>query len=94
MLVPWAESAGNGVRGVGLGGLCAERVEAAASLTLRVAGGSLLCSELRAEVAELADALGSGSSGRKVVGVQVPPSAPDEMQRVTEVEQRVHSYVK
>jgi hypothetical protein len=29
-----------------------------------------------AEVAELADALGSGSSGRKVVGVQVPPSAP------------------
>ena len=31
---------------------------------------------LRAEVAELADALGSGSSGRKVVGVQVPPSAP------------------
>ena len=30
----------------------------------------------RAEVAELADALDSGSSGRKVVGVQVPPSAP------------------
>ena len=30
----------------------------------------------QAEVAELADALDSGSSGRKVVGVQVPPSAP------------------
>ena len=28
-----------------------------------------------AEVAELADALGSGLSGRKVVRVQVPPSA-------------------
>ena len=30
----------------------------------------------KAEVAELADALGSGSSGRKAVRVQVPPSAP------------------
>ena len=30
----------------------------------------------RAEVAELADALDSGSSARKGVGVQVPPSAP------------------
>jgi hypothetical protein len=29
-----------------------------------------------AEVAELADALGSGSSGRKAVRVQIPPSAP------------------
>ena len=29
-----------------------------------------------AEVAELADALGSGLSDRKVVRVQVPPSAP------------------
>ena len=29
-----------------------------------------------AEVAELADALDSGSSGRKAMGVQVPPSAP------------------
>ena len=28
-----------------------------------------------AEVAELADALGSGSSGRKAVRVRVPPSA-------------------
>ena len=28
-----------------------------------------------AEVAELADALGSGLSGRKLVRVQVPPSA-------------------
>src|SRR5262245_7315587 len=30
----------------------------------------------RAEVAELADALDSGSSARKGVGVRVPPSAP------------------
>jgi hypothetical protein len=30
----------------------------------------------KAEVAELADALGSGSSGLKLVGVRVPPSAP------------------
>src|SRR5205814_6780119 len=30
----------------------------------------------RAEVAELADALDSGSSARKGVGVQIPPSAP------------------
>jgi hypothetical protein len=29
-----------------------------------------------AEVAELADALDSGSSARKGVGVQIPPSAP------------------
>ena len=69
MLVPWAESAGNGVGGAGLGAL-------EPALTLGRAGVSLPCSELRAEVAELADALGSGSSGRKVVGVQVPPSAP------------------
>jgi diaminopimelate decarboxylase len=32
-----------------------------------------------AEVAELADALGSGLSGRKVVRVQVPPSAPNRL---------------
>jgi cyclic pyranopterin phosphate synthase len=31
---------------------------------------------LKAEVAELADALGSGSSGREAVRVQIPPSAP------------------
>jgi hypothetical protein len=31
---------------------------------------------LDAEVAELADALDSGSSARKGVGVRVPPSAP------------------
>ena len=30
-----------------------------------------------ADVVELADALGSGSSGRNPVGVQVPPSAHD-----------------
>jgi hypothetical protein len=38
--------------------------------------GSLCRSPLVAEVAELADALGSGSSGRKAVRVQIPPSAP------------------
>ena len=32
--------------------------------------------KLSAEVAELADALGSGSSGRKAVRVRIPPSAP------------------
>ena len=30
-----------------------------------------------AEVAELADALASGASGRKAIGVRVPASAPD-----------------
>src|SRR5206468_7641255 len=30
----------------------------------------------RAEVAELADALASGASGRKAIGVRVPASAP------------------
>ncbi len=34
---------------------------------------------LIAEVAELADALGSGSSGRKAVRVQIPPSAPNKL---------------
>ena len=29
-----------------------------------------------AEVVELVDALVSGTSGRKLVGVQIPPSAP------------------
>jgi hypothetical protein len=37
-----------------------------------------------AEVAELADALDSGSSGRKAMGVQVPPSAPDTKQATAE----------
>jgi hypothetical protein len=32
---------------------------------------------VRAEVAELADAQDLGSCGRKAVGVQLPPSAPD-----------------
>jgi hypothetical protein len=32
--------------------------------------------ELPAEVAELADALASGASGRKAIGVRVPASAP------------------
>ena len=34
-----------------------------------------ICNALRAGVAELADALGSGLSERKLVRVQVPPSA-------------------
>src|SRR4051812_588172 len=33
---------------------------------------------LNAEVAELADALASGASGRKVIGVQIPASAPSK----------------
>ena len=36
-----------------------------------------------AEVAELADALGSGSSARKGVGVQIPSSAPFAAQCVS-----------
>ncbi len=32
-----------------------------------------------ADVAELADALDSGSSGRKAVGVQIPLSAPEDL---------------
>ena len=35
--------------------------------------------EQRAEVAELADALGSGSSEGNLLGVQIPPSAPGRM---------------
>ena len=35
-----------------------------------------ICSSLFAEVAELADALDSGSSARKGVRVQIPASAP------------------
>jgi hypothetical protein len=34
------------------------------------------CVSLVAEVAELADALASGASGRKPIGVQIPASAP------------------
>jgi hypothetical protein len=37
--------------------------------------------DAQAEVAELADALGSGLSSRKGVRVQVPPSAPEETRR-------------
>jgi hypothetical protein len=36
----------------------------------------MLIAELKAEVAELADALGSGSSGSNPVGVRIPSSAP------------------
>jgi hypothetical protein len=36
----------------------------------------------RAEVAELADALDSGSSARKGVGVRVPASAPKHSRRL------------
>jgi hypothetical protein len=43
---------------------------------------------VRAEVAELADALGSGSSGLKLVGVRVPPSAPEDLQHFSDKSQR------
>jgi hypothetical protein len=43
-------------------------------LLLRIA---MLNGTMRAEVAELADAQDLGSCGRKAVGVQLPPSAPD-----------------
>ena len=38
--------------------------------------------EQRAEVAELADALGSGSSEGNLLGVQIPPSAPCNSHRI------------
>src|SRR6185369_7171595 len=38
-----------------------------------------------AEVAELADALASGASGRKAIGVRVPASAPDFARRSGEL---------
>ena len=52
----------------------------------------------QAEVAELADALGSGLSGRKVVRVQVPPSASKEIRWkasffVFQIESRWYNYV-
>jgi len=37
---------------------------------------------LPAEVVELVDALASGASGRKLVGVRVPPSAHEKERRV------------
>jgi hypothetical protein len=37
-----------------------------------------------AEVAELVDALDSGSSGRLAVGVQVPSSAPFKNRRISD----------
>ena len=37
-----------------------------------------------AEVAELADALASGASGRKLIGVQIPASAPDFARKARE----------
>ena len=50
----------------------------AAFARLRVAAGPARSAELvyRAEVAELADARGSGPRTRKGVGVRVPSSAP------------------
>ena len=43
----------------------------------------LRCSADSAEVAELVDALGSGSSGRTLVGVRLSPSAPYHIYNVT-----------
>jgi hypothetical protein len=45
------------------------------ALTFSAGSGTIVCLVMAAEVAELVDALGSGSSGRKAVGVRVPPSA-------------------
>jgi hypothetical protein len=45
-----------------------------------------------AEVAELADALGSGLSGRKLVRVQVPPSALPMVARQRLAERRVFCF--
>jgi hypothetical protein len=45
-----------------------------------------------AEVAELADALGSGLSGRKLVRVQVPPSALPVVVRQKLAERRVFCF--
>jgi hypothetical protein len=53
---------------------------------------------VQAEVAELVDALDSGSSDRKVVWVQVPSSAPKEMlckmQEIAEKEFKILGVVK
>jgi hypothetical protein len=46
-----------------------------------------------AEVAELADALGSGLSGRKLVRVQVPPSALPTVARQRLAERRVFCFL-
>ena len=47
----------------------------------------LRCERVHAEVAELADAQDLGSCGRKAVGVQLPPSAPDLRLRAYEFRQ-------
>ena len=41
-----------------------------------VPAGRVFAASRTAEVAELADALASGASGRKPIGVQIPASAP------------------
>src|SRR5207249_11696136 len=48
----------------------------ASAMALLTRLSRILENALRAEVAELADALDSGSSARKGVRVQIPPSAP------------------
>src|SRR5438067_8703692 len=67
------------------GGLCVLRARrrgrSPRSLTL-AEPPRIVRARLRAEVAELADALDSGSSARKGVGVQIPPSAPFDPHRL------------
>ena len=46
-----------------------------------------------AEVAELVDALGSGSSGCMPVGVRVPPSAPFSWRNLNRLRHFIDKYV-
>jgi hypothetical protein len=55
--------------------------------------GSLSSKSKLAEVVELVDALASGASGRKLVGVRVPPSAHEKERRVCFVRRAVSASV-
>jgi hypothetical protein len=48
---------------------------------------------LNAEVAELVDALGSGSSGCMPVGVRVPPSAPFSWRNLNRLRLFIDKYI-
>jgi hypothetical protein len=53
-----------------------ERIQLDSISILKYVIERLIATPFHAEVAELVDALGSGSSGRTPVGVRVPASAP------------------